>query len=147
MRTTVRVFLGVVICLPLVGGAVYTCTTPERSLSGDTVFIDITPGSFPNAINPRSPGLIAVAILTNEDFYAQTVDPQTVRFGKTGTEASAVQAALHDIDGDGTLDLLLHFRIPDTGIQCRDTSASFNGYTTSGQVLRGSASLETVGCM
>src|SRR5215471_18119411 len=31
MRTTLRVCLGVVLCCTVVGGALYTCTTPERA--------------------------------------------------------------------------------------------------------------------
>jgi hypothetical protein len=108
------------------------------------VAVDIKPGFFPNTINPRSNGVIPVAILTNADFDARTVNPQTVQFGKTGDEAAPEKFALTDVDGDGDLDLLLHFRTPDTGIQCQDTSASLTGNTISGQAITGSDSLVTV---
>ena len=147
MSTTVRGFLGVVIFCTSVGGAAPTCTAPERSLAGGTLLIDIKPDTFPNGIYPRSTGTIPVAILTNTDFHAHTVHPKTVRFGTTGTEAPAVHSAFEDIDKDGDLDLLLHFRIQDTGIRCGDTSASLTGHTTSGQAIRGSDSIVTVGCM
>ena len=82
-----------------------------------TVAIGIKPGSFPNSINPSSQGEIPVAILTTGTFDATTVDPTTVRFGRTGTEAAPVHAALEDVDGDGDIDLILQFNTQDTGIE------------------------------
>jgi hypothetical protein len=110
------------------------------------MLIDIKPRDFPNGINPRGHGVIPVAILTNTDFAAHTVDPHTVRFGKHGTEAIAIQFAMVDVDGDGDLDLLLHFKIQDTKIQCGDTSASFTAQTSCGQTIGGSDSVVPVGC-
>lgn len=110
------------------------------------VDIDIKPGSFPNSINPRSDGVIPVAILTTGTFDATTVDPATVLFGPTGTEAAAVQSALEDVDGDGDTDMILHFDTQDTGIECGDTSVSFTGQTFDGQAIEGSDSINTVGC-
>jgi hypothetical protein len=111
-----------------------------------TVTIDIKPGSDPNSINPRSRGKIPVAILTTNDFDATTVDPNTVLFGATGTEAAPVQSALEDVDRDGDTDMILHFNTQDTGIVCGATSASLTGETFSGQPIEGSDSIKTVGC-
>lgn len=119
---------------------------------GITVIIDIKPGSFPNSINPKSKGVIPVAILTTDasdntnPFDASSVDVKTVRFGKTGTEAAPIQSALEDVDGDGDLDRILHFKTQDTGIQCGDTSASLTGVTLDGQTIKSSDSINTVGC-
>ena len=111
-----------------------------------TITIDIKPGSFPNSINPNSQGVIPVAILTTSAFDATTVDPNTVLFGATGTEAAPVQSALEDVDGDGDTDLVLQFNTQDTGIQCGDTTASLTGQTLGGQAIKGSDSIKTVGC-
>lgn len=111
-----------------------------------TVAIDVKPGSYPNAINPRSKGKIPVAILTTPTFDAATVNPATVRFGRTGVEAAPVHSALQDVDGDGDTDLILHFNTQDTGIICGDTAAFLTGETSSGQALQGSDSIQTVGC-
>ena len=111
-----------------------------------TITIDIKPGSFPNSINPNSQGVIPVAILTTSAFDATTVDPNTVLFGATGTEAAPVQSALEDVDGDGDTDLVLHFNTQETGIQCGDTTASLTGQTLGGQAIKGSDSIKTVGC-
>ena len=110
------------------------------------VDIDVKPGSFPNSINPRSEGLIPVAILTMDTFDATTVDPTTVLFGATGTEAVPVHSALEDVDGDGDTDIILQFKTEATGIQCGDTSASLTGQTIRGQTIAGSDSIKTVGC-
>jgi len=110
------------------------------------VLIDIKPGSFPNSINPRSRGVIPVAILTTNTFDAADVDPDTVLFGKTGTEASPLHYALEDVDSDGDMDLILHFSTQDTGIECGDTTASLTGETINGEVIQGSDSIKTAGC-
>jgi len=97
--------------------------------------------------------VIPVAILTTSmaagesvDFDATTVDPTTVLFGATGSEAAPVQSALEDVDLDGDTDMILHFDTQDTGIVCGDTSASLTGETFSGQAIEGSDSIKTVGC-
>lgn len=56
------------------------------------VSIDIKPCSFPNSINLKSKGVMPVDILTTEDFDATAVDPTTVLFGATGTEATPVHS-------------------------------------------------------
>lgn len=116
------------------------------------VTIDIKPGEFPNSINPNSQGVIPVAILTTTAmdntaaFDATAVDPTTVHFGRTGTEAAPVQDALEDVDGDGDIDMILHFNTQDTGIQCGHTSATLTGQIFDGQTIHGTDSIETVGC-
>jgi probable HAF family extracellular repeat protein len=110
------------------------------------VTIDIKPGSDPATINPKSQGVIPVAILTTDTFDATTVNASTVRFGKNGTEAPPVQSAVEDVNGDGLSDLILHFNTQATGIQCGDTSASLTGQTFSGRAIQGSDSIVTVGC-
>lgn len=99
-----------------------------------------------SSINPRSKGKIPVAILTTDTFDATTVDPSTVLFGATGTEAAPVHFALEDVDGDGDIDLILHFNTRDTGIACGDSSASLTGETFNGQEISGADSIKTVGC-
>jgi hypothetical protein len=110
------------------------------------ISIDVKPGSFPNSINPKSKGKIPVAILTTDSFDATVVDPITVLFGATGTEAAPVQSALEDVDGDGDTDMILHFNTQGTGIACGDTSASLTGETFGGQAIQGTDSINTVGC-
>jgi len=111
--------------------------------SSPVISIDI---SLPDSINRKSKGKIPVAILTTATFDATTVDPSTVRFGTTGTEAAPVHFTLEDVDGDGDIDMVLHFNTQDTGIVCGVTSVSLIGETLSGQVIAGSDFIKTVGC-
>lgn len=108
--------------------------------------IDIKPGSDPNSINPRSRGKTPVAILTTGAFDAATVDPTTVRFGAAGTEAAPAHSALEDVDGDGDVDMVLHFHTQDTGIACGDTLAMLTGSTITGEQIEGTDSIRTVSC-
>ncbi|UCH75043.1 MAG: hypothetical protein JSU82_04130, partial [Rhodospirillales bacterium] len=110
------------------------------------VEIDIKPGSFPNGVNPGAKGVIPVAVLTTDAFDALEVDPMTVQFGPAG--ASIAHAAGHpkDVDNDGDVDLVLHFRTQDTGIACGDTEATLTGQTVGGVPFSGSDSIKTSGC-
>lgn len=124
------------------GGSLRVVTSPPVV----QVPIDIKPGSLPNSINPRSLGRTPVAILTTDSFDATTASPTTVRFGPTGSEAAPVHSALEDVDGDGDIDLILHFDTQATGIECGDVSALLTGETFGGQAIEGSESIATVGC-
>ena len=108
------------------------------------VTIDIKPGGFPNSINPKSRGVTPVAILTTATFNATTVKPSTVRFGATGTEAAPARSALEDVDGDGDIDMILHFSTQSIGIHCGDTEEILTGETFSGQAISGSDSIRPV---
>jgi hypothetical protein len=106
------------------------------------VVIDIKPGSYPNSININSKGVIPVAILTTDDFDAADVDPETVRFGPA--EARPVHYALEDVDGDGDIDMILHFKTQETGIAPGDTEASLTGETYSGHKIVGTDSVRVI---
>lgn len=115
-------------------------------LLGESVIVDIKPGSGSNRVNLKSKGVISVAVLTTSTFDATTIDPLSVRFGPNG--ATAVQGRRHlaDANGDGKLDLILHFDIQDTGIQCGDIFAYLTGETIGGQAITGFDLILTIGC-
>lgn len=108
--------------------------------------IDVKPQGFPNALNPRSRGVVPVAVLTTAQLDATTVDPASARFGPAAAPAAHAGGHLEDVDGDGDVDMLLHFRTQATGIACGETSATLTAETFDGQPLSGSDSIVTVGC-
>jgi hypothetical protein len=91
--------------------------------------IDIKPGGFPNTWSCKNTTeTIPVGLLSSATFDATTVDVNSVRFGKLGTEAAELhrkggQAVSHgseDLNGDGLLDKIFHFNAKDTGFSCND---------------------------
>jgi hypothetical protein len=114
-------------------------------LVGESVIIDIKPGNDSNFINPKSKGVISVAILTTSTFDSTTVDPLSVKFGPNEATVRG-RAHIQDVNGDGKLDLVLHFNTQETGIQCGDISAVLTGETIGGQAIAGSDLIRTVGC-
>jgi hypothetical protein len=57
--------------------------------------------------------MLAVAIFSTADFDASRVNVASVAFAG----ASVAKSALSDVDGDGRLDLLLHFRTQETQLR------------------------------
>jgi hypothetical protein len=107
--------------------------------------IDIKPGSDPNSVNPRSNGVIPVAVLGSTDFDAMQVDPTTVTFSPDG--ASPVHDGhVEDVDDDGFMDMMFHFKTQKTGIACGDTEATLMSVTSNGTPIAGTDTVSTVGC-
>ncbi len=108
------------------------------------VSIDVRPGDPSNTVNPRSRGMIPVAILGTPDFDATALDVATLQFG-TGL-TPALHPSVQDVNGDAVPDLLVHFRADLSGIRCADTQVGLTGRTLGGQAVQGSDSIRTVGC-
>ncbi len=104
------------------------------------VTIDIKPGSDPNSINLGCHGVIPVAILTTEDFDAATVDPDTVTFAG----AAPKKSHLEDVDGDGDIDMILHFPCQEVSIEPAAEEAWLHGETYGGQAIEGRDSVRLV---
>lgn len=90
------------------------------------VDIDIKPGSDPNSINLRSKGVIPVALLTTPEFDATTVDPASVMFAG----AMPVKWSTKDVDSDGDLDIVFHFKTRELDLDSSSTEAILTGDTT-----------------
>jgi hypothetical protein len=110
-----------------------------------TVTIDIKPGIGPNAINPKSKAVIPLAVLGSSDFDAMLVDWSTVQFGN-GEAPPVHYGHVEDVNGDGFLDMVFHFKTQDAGVVCGDTEASFSGKTFGGESITGTDSIRTVAC-
>jgi hypothetical protein len=115
-----------------------------------SVLVDIKPGSARNPINLRSHGVISVAILSTESFDATTVVATSVCFGDAEDSSQRDCSEAHgkghveDVNGDGRLDLLLHFETQQTGIDRRDTTACLTGTTRDGLDVEGCDSITIV---
>ena len=108
--------------------------------------LDIKPGGFPNSINLDAPGKLPVAVLSTATFNAASIDPATVRFGRTGTETASLKHSLEDVNRDGLRDFVCNFEIQETGLLCDDTSAVLTAYTTAGVPVKGSDSVNILRC-
>jgi CSLREA domain-containing protein len=127
------------------------CDTGAFELEAEVlaVQIDIKPGSDKNPVNLKSKGKIPVAILSTESFDATQVDPLTVCFGDADDASQRDCTEAHgkghpeDVNGDGLVDLLLHFNTQETGIDAGDNHACLTGTTTDGFAIEGCDSIQT----
>jgi hypothetical protein len=115
-----------------------------------TVLVDIKPGSDTNPINLRSQGVIPVAILSTASFDSTSFDSASVCFGdaedasqRDCTEAHGT-GHLEYVNGDGRLDLLLHFESEQTKIDPGDTQACLTGTTATTSNVEGCDSITTL---
>lgn len=113
---------------------------------GKVVDIDIKPGSDRNPINLRSRGKIPVAILTSSTFDATQVDWETVQFGPGEATESHERIHVQDVDYDGDMDVVLHFKTQETGIVCSDTEATLTGETFAGDTFSSTDVITVVKC-
>jgi len=104
------------------------------------VNIDIKPESDPNSINLKSKGVVPVAVLTTDSFNASAVDPETVAFAGAG----AVRWTLEDVDGDGDLDMLFHFKTQNLDLTEESTGATLTGTTYAGWDIQGTDTVNIV---
>ena len=112
-----------------------------------SVAIDIKPGDAANTINLRARGTVQVATLSSPTFDASTVNPDTVTLagaGVTTTGRGTPLTTFRDVNRDGRLDLLLHFRTQDLELTPTSTEAVLKGRTFSGQLIRGVDSVRIV---
>ncbi len=122
----------------------------------DSLSIDIKPYTVPNSINLKKEGSIPVAIFSiptrTPPFDAKTIDVSSLVLTQNGTPGSAVvvknkgryQFSYADINGDGVLDLVVHFDIHGlTGL--KTGQACVNGSTSDGQSFEGCDLVTVVG--
>ena len=114
------------------------------------VTIDVKPGSDENPINcTNDNGVVPVAILTTDEFDAMAVDHTTVRFGPLGayethSNKHGMIRHVEDVDFDGDMDLVFHFRRGETAIACGDTTVTLWGTTFDGYDFEASDHIRTV---
>jgi hypothetical protein len=114
------------------------------------VHVDIKPGSDPNSVScSNENGVIAVAVLTTEDFDATMADHTSVTFGGAGethVDKRTGEPRRHeeDVDGDGDIDLVFHFRLGDTDLTCDSAEGTLTGETYAGLAIEGSDAIRMV---
>ena len=108
----------------------------KLSLKVIYVEIDIKPHrKTENVISLTRDRNLSVAIVGEEAFDATQVDPATVRFGPN--EASPIRYKVKDYNRDDFPDLILTFKLAQTGIDCGDTEATLFGETYEEDAIEG----------
>ncbi len=122
-----------------------------RSAGACNVTLDVLPNEAANFLSCNNADeIIPVAILSTStvagealNFDAATIAPASARFGPKAASEIHGEGHLEDVDHDGDLDLLLHFRFGDTGIKAGDQSANLLVQTKLGRPLRGCNAIRT----
>lgn len=78
-------------------------------------FVDVKPGSCPNAVNFNSRGVLPVALLSgNGEFDVEDIDPDSILFGPAGDmSVEPLRWHMEDVNDDGEMDLVMHFSVPE----------------------------------
>ncbi len=116
--------------------------------------MDVKPGSDTNPVNPGSRGVLPVAILATStgmgdplDFDPGQVDTSTVALGPSGASPLHAPAGhLEDVDGDGDIDLVLHFDVRDIGLSCATGILKLTGQTYDQASFVASDCVTILGC-
>ena len=118
--------------------------------------VDVVPGAYPNKVERRNSGRVSVAILTTigrdpatgaarTTFDTARVDPGSARLG-SGSGARPDRTERKDVDADGDRDLLLRFRVSQTGLGCGDRSIRLRARTVTGEQLFGADGVQRTDC-
>lgn len=109
------------------------------------VAIDIHPGSARNPIRVGSHGVVPVLLLGADDCDVADIDAGSLRFGPGNASlAHADGPHVADHNGDGRPDLMLHFRVDESGIGASDEVACVHG-SMNGMPLEGCDKVSPIG--
>ena len=125
-----------------------TETSDRVCLPIPMVDIDIKPASDPNSINTKSMGVVPVAILGSADFDVTEIDVTTLTFGPDGaspvhdlSDPDTYDLHLQDVNEDGFLDLVSHYKQKEVGLCVDDTEATISGTLLDGTPFEGTDSV------
>jgi len=118
----------------------YSNQTIQQTEIYRIVNVDIKLGSYPNSINLKSKGVTPVAVLTNNFFDAKDIAIDSIVFAGT----NPLRGNLEDVDGDGDLDLILHFDTQSLQLTPTDIEAVLTGQLNNGNLIKGADSIRIV---
>ena len=106
-----------------------------------------------SSVNPRRRGVVPVAIFGSEQLDLSMLNLATLRLGPGQaapahdlSEAWALNEHAQDLNGDGFMDLIVHFEAEGTGLDCGDASAVLTAKLADGSPLVGEDAIHTIGC-
>ena len=90
-------------------------------------------------------GVMPVVVFGSADLDVADLDVDSLRFGPDGaatahdlTDPSGWNEHQSDVNGDGLMDLMTHFRVKESGFVTGDELADLLGQTLGGRPLKGS---------
>ena len=110
------------------------------------VQIDVRPGSDENPIQLGSRGVVPVVLYGEVDFAVEDVNVSALAFGSAPASLAHRNGPHYeDVDGDGLLDMILHYRIKDTGLTAYDAVVCLIGATVDEMPFEGCDDVMPVG--
>lgn len=112
-----------------------------------SVTIDIKPGNYPNSIKLQDTGNIPVAIFSSDTFDASTIDVASLELNGAGVriiKGKGLQYSFEDVNGDGLLDLMVHFDRGALQLTIGDTVATVTGMILDGNHIQGTDSVKVI---
>jgi uncharacterized repeat protein (TIGR01451 family) len=99
---------------------------------------DIKPKDRNNRVNLRARGVLPVAILGGPGYDVADIDWSSLRFGPgEASPAHGPAGHLEDVNGDGELDLVVHFDIQASALTATESQACVTGRFGNGRSFRG----------
>ena len=118
-----------------VDGRIHLTSLTPRAAQARRVRIEVHLSGGRHA-NPKSHGLVAVAVFGSADFDAAQVDSQSARLGRRHAPPVG-EIRIADVNRDGYPDALLRFRLNVVGIRHRQRAVILKGHTFSGESFFG----------
>ncbi len=97
----------------------------------------------PDRVNPITPTLLRVAVLSGDGFDAGQIDPSSLELGDGFARPRDGSAQLTDVDRDGDLDLVASFTSNQVGLACDATRVVLSGKIRDGRLMWGADALTT----
>ncbi len=112
---------------------------------GREIAIDVIPGNPHNALNLQTQERFWVAAVSDTDFDALQIDPDSVRLGPNDAASDAHR--VRNVNADGLPDLELRFQTEAVDLSCGQGTLTLTGLTYSGGSVRGEDLIEVRGCI